>query len=399
MKKLRIFYASDHTPNANLLESRIWYTNLFLPLSDLGHDIVPFDYDLAPHFQNLDPAEPNCRDFIRRNRPKLEHALLEQVERAHKEKPIDVFFSYFFSACVTPETIRAINRMGICTVNWYCNASYQFHLIEDIAPAYDFSLVAEKFRMDDYRRIGANPIYCQMAANPNIYKPLDLPVEYDVTFIGARYGERAEYVRHLYDEGIGIRVWGPGWRRDLELREKRKPMKRLMRGVSRMATSDGWKAQGRRIARAFGVNKQAPDAPQASSQDVEIPQDIAGIALSDDEMIKMYSRSKISIGFSQAGDISQTGTRIMQVRLRDFEGPMCGAFYMVEYMEEIEDFYDIGKEIVCYSNKEDLAEKIKFYIKNEDEREKIRKAGYKRAKNEHTWHNRFETTFKRMGFD
>jgi hypothetical protein len=73
--------------------------------------------------------------------------------------------------------------MGICTINWYCNASYQFELVEEIAPAYDYCLVPEKFWLDDYRRVGANPIYCQEAANPNTYKPYDLPKSFDVTFV------------------------------------------------------------------------------------------------------------------------------------------------------------------------------------------------------------------------
>ena len=37
---------------------------------------------------------------------------------------------------------------------------------------------------------------------------------------------------------------------------------------------------------------------------------------------------------------------------------------MVEYVEELEEFFEIGKEIVCYTDPEDLAEKIKYYLKD-----------------------------------
>jgi signal peptidase I len=54
------------------------------------------------------------------------------------------------------------------------------------------------FYLEKARRAGANPIYCQEAANPNVYKPHeDLPVEYDVTFVGQRYGNRPDYIKRL----------------------------------------------------------------------------------------------------------------------------------------------------------------------------------------------------------
>jgi hypothetical protein len=63
-----------------------------------------------------------------------------------------------------------------------------------------------------------------------------------------------------------------------------------------------------------------------------------GGTLSDGEMIQMYSRAKINLGFSTCGDTHKTKNRIVQVRLRDFEVPMSGGFYMVEYMDELKEF-------------------------------------------------------------
>jgi len=122
-----------------------------------------------------------------------------------------------------------------------------------------------------------------------------------------------------------------------------------------------------------------------------------GGTLSDIEMVKLYSRSKINLGFSSCGDTHKTGERILQVRLRDFEVPMSGGFYMVEYMAELEEFFDIGKEVVCYEGPEDLAEKITYFLQHDNEREKIRKAGYERCLRDHTWHKRFEMVFKEIG--
>ncbi len=393
---MRIFYASDTTPNAQL-QSNLWRNNLYMPLLDLGHEVIEFDYDMTTTFQKLDPAYPEMREFIAINRPKLTQALLEQIKAAHAIQPIDLFFSYFYDACVFPEAIDEIKAMGIVTVNWYCNGSYQLHLVREISPHYDYCLVPEKFRLKDYQAMGARPIYCQEAANPNIYKPYDLPKEFDVTFVGQAYGERPAMIRSICDAGIDIRVWGFGWKNysdrsaqatgGLEVR-----VNRIIQILKELTTKQGWIYARRRVKRLF-----RPDDPALASESRPVlPDVIIGDPLSDLEMIQLYSRSKINLGFSSVGDTHKTGERIVQVRLRDFEIPMSGGFYMVEYMEELEEFFEIGKEIVCYSGVEDLIQKIRYYLAHDEEREAIRHAGYARCQRDHTWHRRFEMSFAQM---
>jgi spore maturation protein CgeB len=353
---MRIFYAAAASPNYwDLPTSRVWHNNLYLPLRDLGHELVSFEYDYGPHNNHLDPRIPAHNAFIDEHRPRLGRALLRQIEMAHARRPIDLLFSYFYSAYVEPDVIREIRRMGIVTVNWYCNASYQFDLVSEIAPAYDYCLVPEKFRLNDYRRVGANPIYCQEAANPTIYRPHDVPVAYDVTFVGQRYGNRPGYVKRLLRDGIDARVWGPRW--------------------------------------ADLPKHGQPDAPD------EKLQSHAGPSLSDEELVLMYSRSRVSLGFTTVAHLPKDGSLpIKQVRLRDFEATMSGAFYLVEHFDELEEFFTPGKEIVTFHDDNDLAEKAKFYLRNDCERQRIREAGLRRARAEHTWQRRFEMVFGKMGF-
>src|SRR3990172_8109306 len=209
---MRIFYVAQSTQNETSLPgSRLWYVNLYLPLRDLGHELIVFDHEYLHVAYDLDHAHPVHQKVMTRHRPQFSEELVRQVRSAHQKAPIDLFFSYFSSAHVEPDAIREIARMGIITLNWYCNASYQLRLVEEIAPAYQYCLVPEKFRLEDYRRLGANPIYCQEAANPNVYKPYDVPLDFDVTFVGQKYGNRPMYIRHLVDAGIDVHVWGPHW--------------------------------------------------------------------------------------------------------------------------------------------------------------------------------------------
>lgn len=400
-KSLRIFYASDTTPNS-AFQSNIWRNNLYQSLVDLGHDVLEFKYDLRKTFQNLNPQDPKQKAFINRNRPIITKELLNQIKISHTKKPIDLFFSYFYDACVLPEAIDEIRSLGIKTVNWFCNSSYQLDLVSEISPHYDWCLVPEKCRLKDYISMGASPIYCQEAANPNIYKPYNLPIKYDVTFVGQAYGDRPTYIKYLLDQKIDVRVWGFGWQKFAP--EAIKIKKLLARnntikvGIKALFSSGGRQKIKRHLKNMITSSIQKKSKIYLkSSEHVILPKYILGEILSDDEMIKIYSCSKINVGFSTCGDTHKSGKRIVQIRLRDFEVPMSGGFYMVEYMKELEEFYYIGKEIVCYNGTEDLAKKIKYYLKHDTERETIRKAGYERCLRDHSWHKRFENVFHEIG--
>ncbi len=369
---MRIFYAAPTTAHqSHLPTSRLWEYNLYWPLIDLGHEVVVFDFDYTEFNYHLDPASPKDREFITIHRPRFGAELLKQVKVAHAQRPLDLFFSYFYSSYVEPEVIREIGRLGMTTVNWYCNASYQFHLVADIAPAYDYCLVPEKFRLEDYRRIGASPIYCQEAANPNIYRHYPVPLEFDITFVGQRYGDRPTYLRKLLQAGLDVRAWGPHWQEPTPLwRRSARSLKQGLRG------HNPWRV----FANDFPLERCGPP-------------------LSDDELIKMYSRSRISLGFSSVAEWPTPGqSPIKQVRLRDFEAPMSGAFYMVEAYDELREFFEPNKEIVFFANAEELIDKTRYYLAHDAERERIRQAGMKRARTEHSWHERFRMVFREIGW-
>ena len=122
--KMRIFYASDKSPNA-ALQSQLWRNNLLLCCATSATMSSNSNTTWPRHSVTSTPRGRPCLRFIEANRPRVSVALLQQLRAAHAEKPIGLFFSYFYDACVTPETIDAIHALGIVTVNFYCNGSYQ----------------------------------------------------------------------------------------------------------------------------------------------------------------------------------------------------------------------------------------------------------------------------------
>ena len=404
MNSLRIFYAADDSPGGpHLPASRLWRQNLLGALTDLGHDVVEFRYDRMPEtFANLDPANPKQAAFIEENKPRLSRELVRQIEQAHHQKPFQAFFSYFYSACVTDEAIRAIRDLGITTINWYCNASYQFHLIKEIAPAYDWCLVPEEYRIADYTAIGANPIYCQEAANPNIYRPYPVEERYDVVFLGQRYGDRPELMGRLFAAGLDVHAFGAGWQEVQALSNPslanklwwavQHPIKVSQRLAGKIHHRPATDITARRSDSA-----EPPGGAPLNGARRDLPPENRHAPLDDEDMIRMYSRSRVALGFGTCGDTHRSSQRIYQIRLRDFEAPMAGACYLTEYSDEYARFFEPDVEVAMYKTPDEMVEKAHRLVMDEAWRNGLRQAGRKRALAEHTWQKRFEAVFRQIG--
>jgi len=213
---------------------------------------------------------------------------------------------------------------------------------------------------------------------------------------------KVRYRKYLLEQGIDVRVWGSGWQKlssEPCLMHPRGPVRRALEIRRALQTKEGWHALKEHICHLAGVEATCPSPSAGKEEHITLPSRILGGTLSDMKMVRMYSRSKINLGFSSCGNTHESGERILQVRLRDFEVPMSGGFYMVEYMEEMEEFFSIGKKIVCYSGKEDLVDKIQYYLRHDEERERIRQAGHERCLQDHTWQKRFRMAFREMSLD
>ena len=66
-------------------------------------------------------------------RSRTTERILDEVRTAHREQPIDLFLSYFYNAHFDPIGFDELRRLGIPTLNFYCNSIYQFEYVAAIA--------------------------------------------------------------------------------------------------------------------------------------------------------------------------------------------------------------------------------------------------------------------------
>jgi spore maturation protein CgeB len=74
--------------------------------------------------------------------------------------------------------------------------------------------------------------------------------------------------------------------------------------------------------------------------------------------------------------------------MRLFEATGVGTLLLTDARSNLGDFFEPGREVVVYTDADDLIEKARFHLEHEDERRKIAAAGQARTLGEHTYRDR-----------
>lgn len=102
------------------------------------------------------------------------------------------------------------------------------------------------------------------------------------------------------------------------------------------------------------------------------------------EVGKIYSQSKIVFNNSISGDVT----------MRLFEGTACGALMLTnETQNGIDELFNVGEEVVTFSDDKDLFDKVKFYLEHPEQRQQIAQAGQKRTLENHLYTSRCQSLF------
>ena len=310
-----------------------------------GHEIVYFD--------TLSQVQELGKDTMNRR-------LLEMAKDEH----FDLMFTVLFTGELDPAAVRHISEhTGIVTLNWFCDDHWRFDNYSQYwAPSFNWVVTTAKSAVPKYAQLPyPHAIKSQWGCNHFLYRKLDLPLEYDVTFIGQPHGNRREIIKKIRKSGIKVQTFGQGW-----------PAGRVSQET---------------MIRIFNQSRINLNLSNASvSRDP-----VASLIKSPLSWLR--ARLRKSLPFAPQVNYFE------QIKGRNFEVPGCGGFMLTGKAEDLENYYEPGKEVVCFENPEDLVEKIHYFLKHEDERAAIAKAGHERTLREHTYTHRFQDIFRQMSAD
>jgi hypothetical protein len=347
----------------------------------MGHDVVLDEEGVQPLF-DLDPVAPSTRE----PRARFSERWRSRIDAANAAGRLDLVITYASASHLEPAVVREVRDRVAPVVNFFCNNVHQFHLVRALAPSFTLNLVPERTALVEYAREGAEAMYWPMAANPDVYRPLDRPLRYDATFAGQRYGDRTTLICALREAGIDVHAFGQGWVAPGGAPPASPTAGGWANDIARLASG---MLAGRLLWRSLADRAAWEDLASDHAAALHGPVD-------DDDYIALFSESRINLGFLILGDTHRTLQPLRQVRLREFEATMAGGFYLTGWIEELEELYAVGREIECYRSRAELIDKVRFYLADAPARERVRRAGLERARRDHTWTRRFESLFAEL---
>lgn len=205
-------------PNGN--DCHILYVSTPSPWED--HNLPPEIAKIAScstYYLSHRPGFPNAGN-IQEQRLFCDIDLVKYIEELHQQHKIDIVLSYLSGSHLSPSSVEEIGNLGIATFLFHLDdrISFRGQIINgcwtgsaSVASAYDACLTASSDSIIKYLVEGGLAFEWPEGANPEVYKWQHLPFRYEVSFVGARYGFRAELISYLRNRGINIECFGHGW--------------------------------------------------------------------------------------------------------------------------------------------------------------------------------------------
>ncbi len=259
----------------------------------------------------------------------LNRKLLFKINEVKPEIVLCVLMGYE----IWTETLQLIkDHSGSILINWSTDDSWKYKQFSRYMAnlfhlyATTYPSAVENGLKDGHK----NFFLTQWAANSStLHKPLlSEKCKYQVTFIGTSYGNRPKLVAQLKDAGIDVECFGYGW-------------------------------------------KNGP--------------------VQADEIPKIIRESVISLNFGDSG-FQWSGYRLVrsrQIKARIFEVTGSGGFLITENAKNLDQFFG-SNEIETFEGLNDLAIKIKKYLRDTKLRDSMAVGGYQRTAEHHVYEMRFE---------
>jgi len=232
-------------------------------------------------------------------------------------------------------------RKRVFVILWLFDDDVFFHSHGKFyAQVCDVVVTTDYFGKIMYEQLNIQSIYYLSAYNKDIYKPKEVIKNIDISFVGGiDKADRREYIEYLEYNGISVESYGPG-------------------------TKNGY--------------------------------------IAFEEMIDIFNRSKINLNFTKIGfskkihEANPMIARVRQNKGRPVEIGLCRSFCLTESAPSLKYIFDIENDMDTFNNKEELLQKVQYYLSNEQKREEKAKNIYKKCLEQYEKNRYLPYIFKQL---
>ncbi len=234
---------------------------------------------------------------------------------------------------IYPRTVTRLEEITRAPVVHYTpDPAITFHRTRHFIralPKYRACVTTKSYELKAYEQLGArHVVLINQQYDPDIFYPMNVPAEErerlrsDVCFVGHGEDHYADCIEAAANVTREIKIWG-AWQPTVE---------------SRPALRSFWRGRG----------------------------------IYNREYAAALCSTKVALGLLSKWVAEQTTTR-------SFEIPACGTLMLAERTEEHTALFREGVEADFFGTKEELQDKLRFYLKDDAARAKIAQAGRERC--------------------
>lgn len=242
------------------------------------------------------------------------------LETIKKEKPDCIFLWLMHDEFYLKTLIRIKKILPAVKIVTFCGDDdiKFYNYTTAYLPITDYILATQDNFFPLYKEYGTK-FFQACGTDIEKFRFLNLKKKYDVCFLGTDKADRVEYMRHLLKNKINVLIFGAGW-------DKYPEFKMVSRGK-----------------------------------------------ISDEEFTKIMNQTCINVC------LSKNYFNVVHAIERFLMANACKSFVLTEYAPGYFPKFKEGYDIVTFKNKEELLNKIKYYLNNEREREEIAGRAYKKT--------------------
>lgn len=370
-----------------VIESNSWIEHHIVgTLQGAGHTVHVYYQNFVGEFFGR-----NRRD----ERLKKNSELLKMAKRLNQGSGLDLIFCYVYDDLLLPETARSLAALDVPLVNYNVDMLNQWYRQTRTAKYFTLMLCAQRENMEMLARYNPRVLYFPMAGRVVRQKPeclCDFKPAAPVTFLGTANIYRAAVLSRLYAGGIPLAIYGKYWKEKLQT-SKSPGLGKTLRdiidyGIPKMK-AEGTAGLCDAFIRRF--------TRRSSVLSCDLPERVIHGILPESSLNALFVESQINLGFTRMTGDNPDRPGKTHTKLRDFEVPLAGGFYLAERVPEYADLFKPGVEVETWKTVDELLEKIRYYLDHPDERSEIAAAGKRRAAADHTWEKRFSMLFDELG--
>jgi len=379
-KNYHLVRASYDLQHQSMMKDGFGWANFWdLALEGIGY--IPTNYIANAEIMQKTWASENGLIFTSKNW--FEEIIYAQVK---KFQPDVLFVDDYISFDKDFLMSLRSNCQSIKLILGWCGAPFKSS--SDVFCAYDIVLSNIPELVLHFEKCGHQAKYIKHAFAPSILRDIDLtiPKNIDCSFIGSiipgksSHNQRAELIRYMLNN-IDIDVFG--------LIPPHSYIDRFIASLKDIAYVNVKKLS--KIENIFSVLKRIPKIKDYVDLDTSpnpfkyIDSVIVNSSkppLFGLEMFQILANSKISLN----NHIDASRSSASNMRL--FEVTGVSSCLLTDWKPNLQEMFDIDREVVTYSSFEECAEKVKWLIENPKEREIIARSGQARTLKDHTFDNR-----------